>query len=125
MVKNVEYLYETRKQGLMVKRIFIRLNIEKGLYGEYQDDKGANRCFYLNNDDFGIKPTDKLLEEIGKIYFPKITNYFDKRNLKKTPWYITIDKNEYFGNSEPEFYQKIVSMLKIKEIEKFISRKIG
>ena len=125
MVKKVEYLYETRKQGLMTKRIFIRLSLDRGLYGEYKSDKGEDRCFYLNNEDFGIPPPDSLLEEIGNIYFPKNTNFYDKRMMEKTPWHITIDKTEYFGNSEPEFYQKIYSLLNIKEIEKFISRKIG
>ena len=125
MVKKVEYLYETRYQGLMTKRILIRVSKEKGLYGEYQNNEGDDRCFYLNNEDFGIPPPDKLLEEIGKIYFPKNTNFYDKRMMVKTPWHLTIDKTEYFGNSEPEFYQKICSILKIREIEKFISRKIG
>ena len=125
MVKKVEYLYETRYQGLMTKRILIRVSKEKGLYGEYQNNEGDDRCFYLNNEDFGIPPPDKLLEEIGKIYFPKNTNFFDKRIMEKTPWHLTIDKTEYFGNSEPEFYTKIYEMLNIKEIEKFISRKIG
>ena len=125
MVKKVEYLYETRKQGLMTKRIFIRLSLDRGLYGEYKSDKGEDRCFYLNNEDFGIPPPDRLLEEIGNIYFPKNTNFYDKRMMEKTPWHITIDKTEYFGNSELEFYQKIYSLLNIKEIEKFISRKIG
>ena len=125
MVKKVEYLYETRHQGLMTKRILIRLSKEKGLYGEYQNNEGVDRCFYLNNEDFNILPPDKLLEEIGNIYFPKNTNFFDKRIMEKTPWHLTIDKTEYFGNSEPEFYQKIYSLLNIKEIEKFISRKIG
>ena len=125
MVKKVEYLYETRKQGLTTRRIFIRLSKERGLYGEYSNDEGEDRCFYLNNEILGIPPTDKLFEEIGKIYFPKNTNFYDKRMMVKTPWHITIDKTEYFGNSEPEFYQKICSILNIKEIEKFISRKIG
>ena len=125
MVKKVEYLYETRHQGLMTKRILIRLSKEKGLYGEYSNNEGVDRCFYLNNEDFNILPPDKLLEEIGNIYFPKNTNFFDKRIMEKTPWHLTIDKTEYFGNSEPEFYQKIYSLLNIKEIEKFISRKIG
>ena len=125
MVKKVEYLFETRNQGLMTKRILIRLTSERGLYGEYKSDQGEDRCFYLNNEDFGIPPPDKLLEEIGKIYFPKITNFYDKRMMVKTPWHLTIDKTEYFGNSEPEFYQKVCSILNIKAIEKFISRKIG
>ena len=125
MVKKVEYLYETRKQGLTTRRIFIRLSKERGLYGEYSNDEGEDRCFYLNNEILGIPPTDKLLEVIGKIYFPKNTNFYDKRMMVKTPWHITIDKTEYFGNSEPEFYQKICYILNIKEIEKFISRKIG
>ncbi len=125
MVKKVEYLYETRNQGLMTKRIFIRLSKERGLYGEYSNNEGEDRCFYLNNEVFGIPPPDKLLEEIRKINFPKNTNFYDKRMMVKTPWHITIDKTEYFGNSEPEFYQKICSILNLKEIEKFISRKIG
>ena len=125
MVKKVEYLFETRNQGLMTKRILIRLTSERGLYGEYKSDQGEDRCFYLNNEDFGIPPPDKLLEEIGKIYFPKNTNFYDKRMMVKTPWHLTIDKTEYFGNSEPEFYQKVCSILNIKAIEKFISRKIG
>ena len=124
MVKKVEYLYEARNQGLMTKRIFIRLSKERGLYGEYSNNEGEDRCFYLNNEVFGIPPPDKLLEEIGKINFPKNTNFYDKRMMVKTPWHITIDKIEYFGNSEPEFYQKICSILNLKEIEKFISRKI-
>jgi hypothetical protein len=56
MVKKVEYLYETRKQGLMTTRIFIRLSKERGLYGEYSNNEGADRCFYLNNEIFGIPP---------------------------------------------------------------------
>ena len=41
--------------------------------------------------------------------------------MDKTPWYLTVDKVEYFGNSEPEFYQKVFSLLKIKDIEKHMS----
>ena len=125
MVKQVEYLYEERKQGLMTRRILIRVNKERGLYGEYNNQEGVDRCFYLNNEDFGISSIDNLLEEIGKVYLPKNTNFFDKRMMRKTPWHLTIDKTEYFGNSEPEFYQKICSILNIKQIEKFISRDIG
>ena len=125
MVKQVEYLCETRNKGLMVKRILIRISKERGLYAEYKNQEGDDRCFYLTNDDFGILPTEQLLNEIDKIYFPKVTNFYDKRMMQKTPWHITIDKKEYFGNSEPEFYQKICTLLNIKSIEKFISRKIG
>ena len=124
-VKKVEYLYETLKQGLVARRIFISLSKDRGLYGEYKSDEGEDRCFYLNNEYLGLPSSDILLEQIGKIYLPKTTNFYDKRNMAKTPWHLTIDKTEYFGNSEPEFFQKIFSILKIKEIEKFISRKIG
>ena len=40
--------------------------------------------------------------------------------MDKTPWHITADKVEYFGNSEPEFQQEIMSLLKIKAIEKYM-----
>ena len=42
--------------------------------------------------------------------------------MDKTPWHITVDKVEYFGNSEPDFYQKIFALIKIKKIEKYISK---
>ena len=113
------------KKGLVARRIFISLSKDRGLYGEYKSEEGEDRCFYLNNEYLGLPSSDILLEQIGKIYLPKTTNFYDKRNMAKTPWHLTIDKTEYFGNSEPEFFQKIFSILKIKEIEKFISRKIG
>ncbi len=130
MVNQIEYLYEVRNnQKKVVRRTLIRINKETGLYAEFErknpnqmeEGKGP-ACFNLKNEDFGILPNDKLFEEFNKIFFPKITNFFDKRKIDKTPWYITVDKVEYFGNSEPEFYQKIFKLLKIKAIEKFISK---
>ena len=114
-------------KGRVVKRILIRINKETGLYAEYSKIENENDneykgpyCFNLKNEDFGILPNDKLFEEFNKIFFPKITNFFDKRMMNKTSWYITVDKVEYFGNSEPEFYKKICALLKIKSIEKYI-----
>ena len=129
MVKQIEYLYEVRNKGRVVRRTLIRINKDKGLYAEFER-KNLNQmeegkgpvCYHLNNEDFGILPNDKLFEEFNKIFFPKVTNFFDKRMMDKTPWHITVDKTEYFGNSEPEFYQKILALLKIKSIEKFISK---
>ena len=130
MVNQIEYLYEVRNnQKKVVRRTLIRINKETGLYAEFErknpnqmeEGKGP-ACFNLKNEDFGILPNDKLFEEFNKIFFPKITIFFDKRKIDKTPWYITVDKVEYFGNSEPEFYQKIFKLLKIKAIEKFISK---
>ena len=129
MVKQIEYLYEVRNKGRVVRRTLIRINKDTGLYAEFekknpnQTEEGKGpACFHLKNEDFGILPNDKLFEEFNKVFFPKVTNFFDKRMMDKTPWYITVDKTEYFGNSEPEFYQKIFALLKIKAIEKFISK---
>ena len=128
MVKQIEYLYEVRNKGRVVRRTFIRINKETGLYAEFekrnpnQIEEGKPTCFNLKNEDFGILPNDKLFEEFDKLFYPKITNFFDKRMMDKTPWHITVDKIEYFGNSEPDFYQKIFALLKIKKIEKFISK---
>ena len=129
MVKQIEYLYEVRNKGRVVRRTFIRINKETGLYAEFEK-KNPNQmeegkgpaCFNLKNEDFGILPNDKLFEEFDKLFYPKITNFFDKRMMDKTPWHITVDKVEYFGNSEPDFYQKIFALLKIKKIEKYISK---
>ncbi len=128
MVNQIVYLREFRIKGKVVKRIMIRINKDKGLYGECekknpnQMEESTPAVFYINNEDFGILPTDKLFEEINKIFFPKVTNFYDKRTMEKTPWYLTVDKVEYFGNSEPEFYQKIISLLKIKTIEKHMEK---
>ena len=128
MVKQIEYLYEVRNKGRVVRRTFIRINKETGLYAEFEKrnpnkiEEGKPACFNLKNEDFGILPNDKLFEEFDKLFYPKITNFFDKRMMDKTPWHITVDKIEYFGNSEPDFYQKIFALLKIKKIEKFISK---
>ncbi len=127
MVKQIEYLYEVRNKGRVVRRTLIRINKETGLYAEFEkknpnqneEGKGPIR-FNLKNEEFGILPNDKLFEEFNKLFFPKVTNFFDKRMMDKTPWYLTVDKVEYFGNSEPEFYQKIFALLKIKAIEKFL-----
>ena len=129
MVNQIEYLYEVRNKGRVVRRTYIRINKEKGLYAEFEkknpnqieEGKGPT-CYYLKNEDFGILPNDKLFEEFNKLFFPKVTNFFDKRIMEKTPWHITVDKVEYFGNSEPDFYQKIFALLKIKKIEKYISK---
>ena len=127
MVKQIEYLYQVRNKGRVVRRTLIRINKETGLYAEFekkslnQDEEGKGTIsFNLKNEDFGILPNDKLFEEFNKIFFPKVTNFFDKRMMDKTPWYLTVDKVEYYGNSEPEFYQKIFALLKIKAIEKFL-----
>ena len=129
MVKQIEYLCEVRnKGGKVIKRTYVRINKEKGLYAEFQrnnpnqiEENNMPAVFYLKNEDYGILPNDKLFEEFNKIFFPKVTNFFDKRMMEKTPWYLTVDKVEYFGNSEPEFYQKVCSLLKIKDIEKHMS----
>ena len=127
MVKQIEYLYQVRNKGRVVRRTLIRINKETGLYAEFekkslnQDEEGKGTIsFNLKNEDFGILPNDKLFEEFNKLFFPKVTNFFDKRMMDKTPWYLTVDKVEYYGNSEPEFYQKIFALLKIKAIEKFL-----
>ena len=129
MVHQIVYLSEVRNKGRVVRRIMIRVNKDKGLYGEFEKRNPNNMeegrgpaVFYLNNEDLGILPTDRLFEEFNKIFFPKVTNFFDKRMMEKTPWYLTVDKVEYFGNSEPEFYKKIVSLLKIKIIENHMAR---
>ena len=122
MVKQIEYLFEVRNKGRVVRRTFIRINKDTGLYSEFEkkeEGKGP-ACFNLKNEVFGILPNDKLFEEFNKLFYPKVTNFFDKRMMDKTPWHITVDKVEYFGNSEPEFYQKIMSLLKIKAIEKYM-----
>ena len=129
MVQQIVYLYVVRDKGRVVRRTMIRINKDKGLYGEFEkrnpnnmeEEKGP-AVFYLHNEDLGILPTDKLFEEFNKIFFPKVTNFYDKRMMGKTPWYLTVDKVEYFGNSEPEFYKKIVSLLKIKIIENHMAR---
>ena len=127
MVKQIEYLYQVRNKGRVVRRTLIRINKETGLYAEFEkkspnhDEEGKGTIsFNLKNEDFGILPNDKLFEEFNKLFFPKVTNFFDKRMMDKTPWYLTVDKVEYYGNSEPEFYQKIFALLKIKAIEKFL-----
>ena len=127
MVKQIEYLYQVRNKGRVVRRTLIRINKETGLYAEFekkslnQNEEGKGTIsFNLKNEDFGILPNDKLFEEFNKLFFPKVTNFFDKRMMDKTPWYLTVDKVEYYGNSEPEFYQKIFALLKIKAIEKFL-----
>ena len=114
MVKQIEYLYQVRNKGRVVRRTLIRINKETGLYAEFekkslnQNEEGKGTIsFNLKNEDFGILPNDKLFEEFNKLFFPKVTNFFDKRMMDKTPWYLTVDKVEYYGNSEPEFYQKI------------------
>lgn len=131
MVKQIEYLCEVRNKGRVVRKTMIRINKDTGLYAEFEkrnpnqmeEGKGPV-AFFLKNEDFGILPNDKLFEEFNKLFYPKITNFFDKRMMDKTPWHLTVDKVEYFGNSEPDFYQKIMSLLKIKSIEKYISKKV-
>ena len=129
MVKQIEYVCEySNKAGIVIKRTYIRINKEKGLYAEFKrnnpDEIEENKypaVFYLKNEDYGLLPNDKLFEEFNKIFFPKITNFYDKRMVDKPKWFLTVDKVEYFGNSEPDFYQKVYSLLKIKEIEKHMS----
>ena len=115
MVNQIKYIYEVRNKGRLVKKLLIRIDKKIGLYAEYEERNPNNMdeikgpaVFYLKNADFNILPVDKLFEEFNKIFFPKVTNFFDKRMMDKTPWHITVDKVEYFGNSEPEFYQKVV-----------------
>ena len=128
MVKQIEYLYEVRNKGVIVKSTLIRINKESGLYAEYekmgQNEGGEKikKSFNLKNEDFGILPNDKLFDEFNKLFFPKITNFFDKRMIEKNTWHITVDKVEYFGNSEPDFFQKLVALLKVKSIEKYMSK---
>ena len=129
MVKQIEYVCEYRnKAGIVIKRTYIRINKEKGLYGEFKrsnpnetEENKYPAVFYLKNEDYGILPNEQLFEELNKIFFPKITNFYDNRMVEKPKWLLTVDKVEYFGNSEPDFYQKVYSLLKIKEIEKHMS----
>lgn len=132
MVNQIKYIYEVRNKGRLVKKLLIRIDKKIGLYAEYEernpnkmDEIKGPAVFYLKNADFNKLPVDKLFEEFNKIFFPKVTNFFDKRMMGKPTWYITVDKVEYFGNSEPEFYQKVVSLLKKKEIEKHINKRIN
>ena len=129
MVKQIEYLCEVRnKAGKVIKKTYVRINKEKGLYAEFlrgnpdQAEENKNpSVFYLKNEDYGLLPNDKLFEEFNKIFFPKVTNFYDKRMADKATWLLTVDKVEYFGNSEPDFYQKVYSLMKIKDIEKHMS----
>ena len=41
--------------------------------------------------------------------------------MDKPTWYIIVDKIEYFGNSEPEFYQKVISLLKKKKLKNILT----
>lgn len=141
MVKEITYKLNVDVQGHTYESFLIRANRKTGIYAEYQffgdglvkrrrvgggpvkDEENGPKKFKIKNSDFGVLPTDKLFEELDKIKYPEEEEFYEKFLADASAWILNVDGKEYYGTAKPDFYLKIMDLLQIDAISKFISKK--